>query len=53
LKYCFTVIDKQLHGWDELLSNVTSFCQRNGIGILYRNDVHSTARYGRSRIEEN
>jgi hypothetical protein len=40
-------------GWDELLSNVTSFCQRHDIEIPDLNDVHSTTRFGRSRLEEN
>ncbi|CAJ2637959.1 unnamed protein product [Trifolium pratense] len=40
-------------GWDELLSTVTSFCQRHEIEIPDLHDVHSTTRFGRSRLEEN
>jgi hypothetical protein len=32
------------NGWDELLSNVTSFCQRHSIEILGLNYVHSATR---------
>jgi hypothetical protein len=40
-------------GWHELFSNVTSFCQRHDIEIPDLDDVHSTTRFGRSRLEEN
>jgi hypothetical protein len=39
--------------WDELLSNVISFGQRQGIAIPYLDDVHLTTRYNRSCKEEN
>jgi hypothetical protein len=40
-------------GWDELFSNVTSFCERHDIEIPDLDDGHSTTRFGRSRLEEN
>jgi hypothetical protein len=43
--------DLRDNGWDELFSNVTSFCQRHSIEILGLNYVHSATRYGRSREE--
>ncbi|XP_058734040.1 uncharacterized protein LOC131605734 [Vicia villosa] len=40
-------------GWDELFATVKSFCEKHDIEIPDLNDVHSTTRFGRSRLEEN
>ncbi|XP_058726686.1 uncharacterized protein LOC131598065 [Vicia villosa] len=41
------------NGWDILFTNVISFCEKHGIEIPDLNDVHSTTRFGCSRLEEN
>jgi len=41
------------NGWDILFTKVVSFCEKHGIEIPDLNDVHSTTRFGRSRLEEN
>ncbi|XP_024626848.1 zinc finger MYM-type protein 1-like [Medicago truncatula] len=40
-------------GWDKLLANVRYFCVRHAIEIPDLDDLHSTTRFGRSRLEEN
>ncbi|XP_058751081.1 uncharacterized protein LOC131624112 [Vicia villosa] len=40
-------------GWDKLFSYVKSFCEKHDIEIPELDDVHSTTRFGRSRLEEN
>src|ERR1044072_126268 len=40
-------------GWGELFATVKSFYEKHNIEIPDLNDVHSTTRFGRSRLEEN
>ncbi|XP_058755986.1 uncharacterized protein LOC131629208 [Vicia villosa] len=40
-------------GWDKLFTCVKSFCEKHNIEIPDLDDVHSTTRFGRSRLEEN
>ncbi|XP_058757218.1 uncharacterized protein LOC131630469 [Vicia villosa] len=40
-------------GWDKLFTCVKSFCEKHNIEILDLDDVHSTTRFGCSRLEEN
>ncbi|XP_058783208.1 uncharacterized protein LOC131657874 [Vicia villosa] len=39
--------------WNELFATVKSFCEKHDIEIHDLNDVRSTTRFGRSRLEEN
>ena len=39
--------------WDKLIANVRSFCVRHDIEISDLDDLHSSTRFGRSRLEEN
>ncbi|XP_058749642.1 uncharacterized protein LOC131622614 [Vicia villosa] len=45
--------DLRENGWDMLFTKVRSFCEKHGIEIPDLNDIHSTTRFGRSRLEEN
>ncbi|XP_058758551.1 uncharacterized protein LOC131631797 [Vicia villosa] len=45
--------DFRENGWDILFTKVRSFCEKHGIEIHDLNDVHSTTRFGCSRLEEN
>ncbi|XP_073220907.1 uncharacterized protein, partial [Cicer arietinum] len=49
-KYLIQVLRED--GWDALFTEVKNFCEKHDIEIPDLNDVHSTTKFGRSRLQQ-